>query len=229
MGGRQVAWLGFDRGNGSVYFEGKGETSPDLVKAVRCHFPSHGVARADVCEDYDEPGAFDRLIKVVRKHKGPKVDAAYVRLPDDPEKGRTWSAGVRGGVGMVRVYEAGKMRERLHYGRPNWARLELEARPHYARDKRLAATASPLEFWGFATWTLRVGQVITQVPIPRFEPEAHDTSHDKRTLYLARTFRRHWEEMLSDLGDWECIGREIEQVWREDEAAKLATARRLAP
>jgi hypothetical protein len=217
LGGRQAAWVGLDHGNRSVYFEGKGDTSPDLVHAVRRNFPEHGCARVDVCEDYDEPGAFDRLVKLVRKHKGPRVDSAYVRLPDDPEKGRTWSAGVRGGVGMVRVYEAGKMRERLHYGRPNWARVELECRPHYARDKRLAATASPVEVWGFSAWTMRVGTVVAGIPIPRFEPEPSNTSHDKRTLYLARTFRRHWEEMLADLGDWECIGRELQQIWREDD------------
>lgn len=225
--GRQAAWVGLDRGNGTVYFEGKGETSPDLVEAVRRHFPDHGCARVDVCEDYDEAGAFDRLVKLVRRHKGPRVEAGYVRLPDDPEKGRTWSAGVRGGVGMVRVYEAGKMRERLHYGRPNWARLELECRPHYARDKRHAARASPLDVWGFSAWTCRVGEVVAQVPIPRFEPERTASTHDRRTLYLARTFRRHFEELLSDLGDWECVGREIQQIWREDdEISELLAARR---
>lgn len=224
--GRQAAWVGLDRGNEAVYFEGKGETSPELVEAVRRHFPDHGCARVDVCEDYDEPGAFDRLVKLVRKHKGPRVDSAYVRLPDDPEKGRTWTAGVRGGVGMIRVYEAGKMRERMHYGKPNWARLELECRPHYARDKRMAATANPIEVWGFSTWTMRVGEVIAQVPIPRFEPEQRSSTYDKRTLYLARTFRRHWEEMLADFGDWECIGREIGQIWADDDAVASAATRR---
>lgn len=222
--GRQAAWIGQDQGNGLVYFEGKGETSPDLARVVRTHFEGHTVARADVCEDYDESGAFDRLVALTREHKGPKVEGQFVRLPDDPSKGKTWQAGVRGGVAMIRVYEAGLMADRAHYGRPNWARVELECRPHYAKDKRIAAKASPLDFWGFAAWTQRVGEVLAQVPVPRFEPQAHDSCFDKRTLYLARTFRRHWQEMLSDFGAWDCIGREIEAIWAADDQAKASMA-----
>lgn len=218
LGGRQAAWVGFDRGNGTVYFEGKGETSPALVRAVRTHFPGHTVARADVCEDYDQEGAFDRLVGLVRLTKGPRVKGAYVRLPDEVEEGKTWAAGVRGSVAYVRAYEAGKMPERLHLCRPHWARLELEARPHTPAAKLAASTMCPVEFWGFAAWTHRVGELIAQIDVPRFVPESRDYSHDKTTLYLARGFRRHWVEMLQDLGDWECIGREMQQVWAEDDA-----------
>jgi hypothetical protein len=120
VGNHCACWLGFDRGNEVVYFEGKGETSPDLVAAVREHFGgNHNCARGDVCDDVDQEGAFERLQDLVRLHKGPRVKAGYVALPDDPEDGRTWSAGVRGGVGMIRIYEAGKMKERRLHARPN--------------------------------------------------------------------------------------------------------------
>ena len=224
-GGHCAVWVGRDRGNDCIYFEGKGETSPDLVSAVRRHFPSHTVARADVCEDYDADGAFDRLRDLVRAHKGQKVDGAYVRLPDDEAKGRTWSAGARGGVAMVRVYEAGKMPERQHLGRPHWARLELEARPHYADDKRAAASMGPLEFWGLAGWTKRVAEAVTSVDVPRYEGQVHQHSFDRTTAYLARTFRRHWEEMLSEGRDWSCIGREFEAIWKADDDAQATTKR----
>lgn len=218
--GRQAAWVGYDKANESVYFEGKGETSPALVECIRAKFPEHQTARADVCEDYDEPGAFELLVDTVRQHKGDRVKGAFVNLPDDPSDGRTWCAGVRGGVAFMRVYEAGKMAERRALGRPNWARAELEARPHYARDKIAAATMSPIEFWGYAAWSQRVGQALAKVPIPRFEPALRDGSFDKTTEYLAKTFRRHWMEMLSDFGDWECIGREMQEIWAADDALK---------
>ena len=121
VGNRSAAWVGLDSASGAVYVEGKGETSPDLARIIRTHFPDHSCPRADVCEDYDEPGAFEALQSVVRQHKGPRVKGGYVALPDELEDGRTWSAGVRGGVGYIRVYEAGKHPERVHLGRPHWA------------------------------------------------------------------------------------------------------------
>lgn len=220
LAGRQAAWVGWDHGNGSVYFEGKGETSPDLVKAIRTYFPDHTVARADVCEDYDGPGVFERLVEITRRHKGPKVKGAFVRLPDDPSEGRTYEAGVRGGVAMTRAYEAGKMADRLCYGRPDWARLEGEFRPHYAKDKAAAARMTPLQFWGFSAWTQRLGEFVAECEIPRVQIPVRESSHEKTSLYLARAFRRHWVEMLGDHGDWVCIGREFEAIWREDDEVK---------
>lgn len=213
LGGRMAAWVAWDRGNEAVYFEGKGDTSPDLVAAVRELWPGHTVARADVCEDYDEPGAFEQLVRVVRQHKGPRVYGGFAKLPDDDQDhGRTWEAGVRDRFYM-RVYEAGKMRERLHHQRPHWVRAELEARPHYAADKRVAATLTPLAFFGLSAWTARVGGALSQVEVPRYQPPTRAYHFDRTTAYLATTFERHWRQLLEDLGDWECVGRELQSHW----------------
>lgn len=80
---------------------------------------------------------------------------------------------------------------------------------------------SPVEVVGLTAWTQRVASVIAGLPVPRFEPDPRQYSFDKTTLYLARTFRRHWQEMLADFGSWECVGRELEAIWKQDdEAAK---------
>jgi hypothetical protein len=225
--GRLAAWVGFDQANESVYVEGKGETSPALVECLRQAFPDHTAPRLDVCEDYDQAGAFELLQGLVRAHKGDRVKGGYVALPDNPDEGRTWAAGVRGGAAYVRVYEAGKMRERAHVGRPDWVRAELECRPHYAKDKAAAARMSPLEVWGMAGWTRRVGEALAQVPVPRYVADPRAYAEDKTTAYLARTYRRHWQEMLADLGDWECVGRELARIWQEDDElqARLNVAR----
>ncbi len=220
-GGRTAVWFGLDDTNGCVYFEGKGETTPTLAKGVRLHFPLHTVSRADVCEDYNAAGAFVELQALVRAHKGRRVKAGYVALPDDPEDGSTWSAGVRGGVAMIRVYEKGKHPNMLALAMPNLARVELEARPHYARDKIAAGTMAPLDFWGLAGWTHRVGEALAQVEIPRYELAERLQSFDRTTAYLARTFRRHWHEMLAEGRDWRAVGSELEEVWKADDAAEL--------
>lgn len=217
VGERMAAWIGLDTASGAIYVEAKGETTPAAVDALRARFPAHSAPRLDVAEDYDEPGAFERLQALVRARKGVKVKAGYVALPDDQEDGRTWAAGRRGGVGYLRVYEAGKHPDRVHLARPNWSRIELEARPHYARDKVAAARMSPLEVWGLTAWTHSVGEALTQCPISRFEPEVRRYSFDKTTAYIARTFRRHLAEMVENGED---LARTFRAVWDEDDEAE---------
>jgi hypothetical protein len=216
--GHLAGWCASDQVNDCIYFECKGETSPEVAIGLRAQMPGHTVSRLDVCEDYDQRGAFEALQALVRGHKGPRVQAGYVALPDEDERGRTWAAGVRGGVAMVRVYEAGKMKERAHVGRPHWTRAELECRPHYAKDKAIAANLSPVEVWGLSGWTSRVGHALMGVEVPRYLPPARQSTHDSTTLYIARKFRRHLEVMLGDFGSWECVGREVAGIWAEDDA-----------
>jgi hypothetical protein len=213
-GDRMGAWLGFDKDSGSIYIEAKGETTPRVVEALRSRFPDHAAPRLDVCEDYSGEGAFESLQALIRATKGAKVKGSYVALPDDTDEGRTWAAGVRGGVSYVRQYEPGKMKERMHLFAPTAVRVELEARPHYARDKQAAATMQPLQVWGLSAWTQRVGEALTQCPIPRFEPEIRRYTHDKTTAYIARTFRRHLVEMLANGED---LKRTFESVWQQDD------------
>jgi len=216
--GAPAVWVGQDDGNDSVYFEGKGASSPLLAEAVRKHFPSHSVARADVCQDFDAPGAFSELQALIRAHKGAKTKGGYVRLPDDDSDGSTWAAGVRGAPTYVRLYEAGKMPERVHLGRPDWVRCELEARPHYAVHKQVSALLAPAEFWGLSRWASRVGQAVTGTEIPRVEIR-HDSAKAGTWDYIARTFRRFLESELDAGVDAE---RMLRFKWQEQDAVDRA-------
>lgn len=211
---RMAAWAGLDPASGAIYVEAKGETTPAAVEALRAAFPDHSAPRLDVCEDYDHPGAFESLQAVIRSSKGVKVKAGYVALPDDRDDGRTWAVGKRGGVAFARLYEAGKHPDRVHMGRPDWVRAELEARPHYARDKAAAAKMDPLSVWGLAAWSHNVAQALTQCPVQRFEPEIRRYSYDKTTRYIALSFRRHFEEMLAN---GEHIESTLRGVWKEED------------
>jgi DNA relaxase NicK len=209
-----AAWIGHTPDTDQIYIEGKGDTSPNLASAIREHFPLHSVPRADVCEDIDEEGAFERIQSLIRANKGPKVKAGYVALPDDVQDGRTWSAGVRGGVAYLRLYEAGKHPDRLAFNRPNWVRPELEVRPQYARDKLAASTMQPMDFWGMSAWSQKVGQAITGLAINRFEPEVRKFSQSKTLRYVSLTFRRMFEEMHANGED---IGRSILQCIEDED------------
>lgn len=211
-GPRMAAWVGLEPHTGMIYVEGKGETTPELVKGLREHFPGHSAPRIDVAEDFNDPGAFKALQRLIRANKGDRVKGGYVALPDDVADGKTWAAGKRGGVGYIRLYEAGKHPDRVHLQKPDWVRAEVEIRPHYARDKLAAATMTPLDVWGLTAWTQKVGEALAQVPINRFEPEIRRSSFDKTTLYIATTFRRHFEQMLEDGIHVEAT---LRDVWRE--------------
>lgn len=214
VGGRMAAWVG-TASDGLIYVEGKGETSPALVQAIRTRFPAHSAPRVDVAHDVGGEGAFESLQALIRARKGVKVEGGYVALPDDVDKGRTWAAGVRGGAAYLRLYEWGKHPDRgPNFERPDVVRAELEARPHYARDKQAAARMSPQEVWGLSAWTHRVGEALLACDLPRYEAEARRYTADKTTLYLARTFRRYFEEKLADGED---VMRNFQQVWEEDD------------
>lgn len=214
VGARMAAWVGADASSTSIYVEGKGETSPQLVRSIRGKFPHHSVPRADTRLDVNQPGAFEFLQGIVRQHKGPRVKGGFVALPDDVEDGRTWAAGTRGGDAYVRVYEAGKHPDRVHLGLPDWVRAEGEFRPHYARDKEAASTMSASDFWGITSWSHKVGQALIESPINRFEPEIRHYSHGKTMRYIALKFRRHFEDMLENGED---IARTIQSVWEEED------------
>jgi hypothetical protein len=219
VGPRMAAWVGLDSSSTAIFIEGKGETSPQLVQSIRTRYPLHSVPRADVKDDINEPGAFEALIGLVRDNKGPRVKGGYVALPDDVQDGRTWAAGVRGGVAFVRVYEAGKHPDRLHLNLPNWVRPEGEFRPHYARDKVAASTMTPEDFWGLTSWTHKVGEALSGLSINRFEPEIRRYTHGKTMRYLALNFERHWREMMENGED---ITRTIQAVWEEEAEFKAA-------
>lgn len=224
IGADLVAWVGFDRASETVYLEAKGETTPEVVSVIRGYWPKHSVARADACADWDGEGVFEYLQCLAREVKGEKVQAGYVALPDDPEKGRTWALGRRGGVAYARLYEAGKQKEKAHWCRPHAVRFEVEARPHYADDKVAASTMTPVQLLGITPWSRRVAAALLQREIDRFEAEVRVSTHDRTTVYLARAFRRHFTGMLDDLGSWECVGRELASVWSEDDELKAKLA-----
>jgi hypothetical protein len=217
-----VGWCGTDTALDAAYFEFKGAATPQAVESVRRHWPApqHTVSRMDACEDYDAPGVCERLVSIVDANVDPRVQSSII-APRNGDRGRTFYWGTRQSQAMVRVYEAGKLKDRLHFNRPNWVRAEAEMHPHKSLLKIAAAALSPVEAWGLAGWTTRVAEHLCQVDVPRFSVPQDPPRFDTTTLYLARTFRRHWEAMLEDYGDFECIGRELREVWRLDDEAGI--------
>lgn len=228
-GGEGLGWVGHDAQLDTAFFEFKGATTPVCAEAIRKHWArQHTVSRLDSCEDFNEPGCYGRLVGLLDRARDPRVKSHEIR-PRTGDDGITTYWGATSSRVMVRCYEAGKMKDRRHFERPHWVRVEAQVRPGKAMEKAAAAQCTPLQAWGWAAWTKRAAEAIAQVEVPRFAPPSEVPTHDKTTLYLARAFRRHWEEMLQDHGDWECIGREVQAIWAEDDEARARGATRPTP
>jgi hypothetical protein len=221
-GAESVGWVGHDSALDAAYFEFKGARTPDVVTSIRKHWPdAHTVSRMDSCEDYSAAGAFEQLVALLDRCKDPRVKSDEIR-PRDGDRGRTIYYGSPTSRVYVRCYEAGKMKERLHFNRPDWARAEAQVRPGKAIEKRVAAQCSALDAWGFGKWTQRAAEELSQVDVQRFVRTDPPPTYDRTTLYIARTFRRHLEEMRADFGAWSCVGSEFEAIWALDDEAAAA-------
>jgi hypothetical protein len=218
-----LGWVGHDHQLDTAFFEFKGSTTPACVAAIRKHWPkSHTVSRLDSCEDFNEAGCYGGLVALVDRCIDPRVKSKQIAPRLGADDGTTTYWGSPTSRVMVRCYEAGKMKERRHLARPDWVRVEAQVRPGKSVEKVAAAQVTALEAWGWSAWSKRVAESIAQVEVPRFAPPDTAQEFDKTTLYLARAFRKHWEEMLADFGSWECIGRELEAVWAKDDASSQA-------
>lgn len=222
-GNEGLGWVGHDYQLDTAFFEFKGSTTPACVAAIRKHWPhTHTVSRLDSCEDFNEAGCYGRLVSLVDGCIDPRVKSKQIAPRLGADDGTTTYWGSTTSRVMVRCYEAGKMKERRHLGRPDWVRVEAQVRPGKALEKAAAAQASALEAWGWSAWSRRAAEQLAQVEVPRFAPPAESPEFDRTSLYLARAFRRHLEEMKAERGDWECVGREFEAIWAQDDAARLA-------
>ena len=219
-GSDSCGWVALDEHLETAYFEFKGERTPDAAACIRRHWgESHTVSRMDACEDYNEPGAFVQIVRLLDQAKDPRVQSLAM-TPRDGDRGETIYWGSPQSRVRVRCYEAGKMKERLHLGKPNWARAEAQIRPGKAKEKLLAAKVSPLDAWGFAAWSQLAAELLSRTEVQRFAPESTPPTYHGTTLYIARAHRRHLEEMLADHGSGECVFREFQAIWAGDDLAK---------
>lgn len=217
-----VGWVGHDRVLEASYFELKGAATPQTAGAVRKHWPdSHGVSRLDSCEDYREAGSFERLQGIFLGALDPRVKARQI-LPLTHDDGRTTYVGSPKSRVMARLYEAGKMPDRAHFNAPEWVRAEVQVRPGKAAEKLAAARIDAAQAWGFSAWSQRVAHALGAADVARYAPPALPVRFERTTLYIARAFRRHFEQMAFDFGSWECVGRELEAVWAADDQARAS-------
>lgn len=142
---------------GHVLIEAKGYESPDVERRIRTSFPQYRITRADISEDYNEPGAFDQLSSCVlgiADQFGLKVN--YVGDWHRGVDGRTIYIGSRSSTQQVCLYEKGKQLKLD----PDWVRLELRVRPKGDKGFLLSGLL-PSQFYGVAKWCRALGAALS--------------------------------------------------------------------
>lgn len=213
-----VMWGG--RQGERCMIEVKGERTPKAVEAIRGAFP-HRVTRVDACADFDVLGAFESLlapcIEVKKAHrlKGSKAGD----WDDFPEDGRTLYLGSTASAVRVRLYEKGKQPEYKHLDKPNWARIEVQARPA-KEHKTEFASLSAADVWGASTWTRELaGRVLAEHIDPHPAGTTYKlTERDSALRWMCKQYGAHLLDLAQDLGGWDCVGLTLREMISESKS-----------
>jgi hypothetical protein len=112
-------------------------------------WPVHGVARADVCVDFEEGRAgFDWAAGVLTDLAGLRCKTTTITSSQYGLRARTLSIGSRNSETYQRLYEKGIKDDPT--GRPDWVRWEVEVKPQNKDRKRLAADLVPVDMAGWS-------------------------------------------------------------------------------
>lgn len=208
-----------------------GDSAPIVASLLREHFPAHTVSRADVCQDYAEPGAYERLQGIalgIAEHRGVKVGTAGDHLLT--KRGRTLYLGATSSHTRLRLYDkADELREqfardpvRLAEIPPELARLEVQVRPHTPQAKAQAATVEPMALMGSSAWTRELMRQVAGVELEPFEAAKpwRQADDDRAYAALLAQYGGLLQRVRQDLGSWDMVGRQIGQDLQERAHAK---------
>lgn len=236
----------FAGGNGDKpHAYASSDATDAFVDLVRTEWPDrHLVTRMDAAQDFNEEGAYDRLRPVARRiAKRHRLN--FPRYEDElhPMAGRTQYVGSPSSDYRARLYEKGweqvaKLLALFKTTLPadcaqhvtsirnettgedvrpqDWTRLELQVRPRQEEGRRLAATVTPEQAWGFTDWAHELAKEALALELERICIRTRKVSKDEEAL---RWMCQHYGAMLSrlhgDLGDWACVGLEIGRIIQE--------------
>lgn len=228
----QVWWGGMHEHPHAVF---SGESAPAGADVLRSAFAGkHSVSRVDVCIDYAEPGAYDRLQDSalgVAQARGVKVGTAGDHLLT--KQGRTVYLGGRGSHTRLRIYDkAAELRDqfannltKLLEVPDDLARLEVQVRPQTPAAKAAAAEADPVSLMGSAAWMRELMRQVAGLELAPFVAGRlwREADDDRAYAAVLAQYGGMFERLARSLGSWECVGLQM----RDDlaERARLKARR----
>lgn len=197
-----------------------GESSPVVADLLRSKWPGHRVTRVDVCEDYSEPGSYDRLqeisLTVAREHRI-RVGTAGDHLLT--KEGRTMYLGAPTSHTRLRVYDkAAELRAKFEHQPAKLAtvpdelaRFEVQVRPQTPLAKLAASEADPITLMGSSAWMRRLMQLVSGLELEPFHAGKPWRQADDERAYAAllAQYGGVLLRLRDELGSAECLGLQI--------------------
>lgn len=224
----QVWWGGC---HAHPHVTASGESAQPTADLLRSQLPDHSVSRADVCIDYAEPGAYDRLqglaLGVARERKV-RVGTAGDHLVT--LQGRTLYLGSVTSHTRLRLYDkAFELRQkfakdpaRLASVPGELARLECQVRPQTPRAKSEAARIPPLVVMGSAAWMRELMRQVAGLELHPFDAGKpwRQADDDRAYAHLLAQWGGLLRRMAETHGSWDMVGRQIGADLAERDEAK---------
>lgn len=209
---------------------------------VRNEWPDrHLVTRMDPCQDFNDGQARKKLTRMMRRYaKARRMKLQVIFNPLDATAGQTTYLGSPSSEYRMRTYDKGweqfgklqalwekkgvKLSEDIILNtatgeqvKPaNWIRAELQARPKDEAARRLAATATPEQAWGFTDWSHDLAKEAFALDLERFYIRTRKVSKDEEAMrWMCRQYGQMLHRQMLDYGDWACVGIEIGRILRE--------------
>jgi hypothetical protein len=168
----RVQWGG--NTGGMTQIRGTGENAPECAQAIRLLWPEHRLQRADVCEDYSEPGVWDTMTEYglyLADQFALKIDQrGDWERNDKMGKGRTLYVGSRQSLAFLRVYEKGKEKAVRSGGEitdPDHVRAEAEIKPQNKVQGYALATFDPRDYWRCSPWLNEYSTILFRANMER--------------------------------------------------------------
>jgi hypothetical protein len=194
-----------DPDSDSCFVQGTGRHAAPVATWLRRWQPAHRVARADVAEDYQGEGAWERLsglcFEVADEHH---VKTEHAGDWHTGVHGRSVYVGGRQSVAREICYEKGKQIG----GDPNHVRMELRVRPASREAKYLASKASPLDFYGAARWTKSLAAKLGHQDVARLSLGTvyRDEDIERSRKALLRQYGFVLRGLETECGGWPAVG-----------------------
>lgn len=211
-------WSGGTHEHPHVVFSG--ETAPAGADLLRSSFEGHRVTRADVCIDYAEPGAYDRLQELalsVARERRIKVGTAGDHLLT--KEGRTLYLGSTASHTRLRIYDKAaelrvKYQAQLHKLAElpaELARFECQVRPQTFESKCAAAVADPVSLMGSAAWMRELVRLVSGTELEPFQAARpwRQADDDRAYAALLAQYGGMLRRRVVDHGSWSALGAQI--------------------
>lgn len=199
-----------------------------FVDVVRDAWPDrHLVTRCDPCQDYYDADARKKLSRLMtRTAKARRMRLQKIFDPLDKTAGQTIYLGSPSSEFRMRTYDKGweqfgklqklfgkqgmqlqtdvtlQAQEGIQVRPGDWIRTELQARPKDEQARRLLATATPEQAWGFTDWTHELAKEAFALDLERLFVRARKVSKDEEALrWMCRQYAGPLLRLAEDVGD----------------------------